>query len=69
MKRKIKRWEDLGPSYKDTRVEGTVDVEISDGTLTLQMSGISSVKFTTRESSREFIERLMSAHNRAFQNV
>ena len=69
MKRKIKRWEDLGPSYKDPRVQGSVDVAISEGSLTLQMSGINSVKFTTRESSREFIERLMSAHNRAFQDV
>ncbi len=71
IKKKAVTFDDLGPSVKDPRLKGTIEIIeiLESGSLALKINDSDLFIMETREASKGFIQRMIENHQRVFENV
>jgi len=67
-KRAVK-FDDLGPSMKDPRLKGTIEIIQSPGALALKINNSDVFIMESREASKGFIQKMIANHQTVFEDV
>jgi len=71
IKKKAVTFDDLGPSMKDPRLKGTIEIIeiLESGALALKINDSDLFVMETREASKGFIQKMIANHQKVFENV
>lgn len=71
IKKKAVTFDGLGPSVKDPRLKGTIEIIeiLESGSLALKINDSDLFIMETREASKGFIQRLIANHQKVFEDV
>lgn len=67
MARKVKTFDDLGPSFKDPRVKGELEIQRGVDFMALKINGAEVYQMKTREAAKNTIRRLIDVYEKIWQ--